>query len=166
MPLGLNTTTTYYVISDGLSGSTFRLSTTKNGSAITTSGSQSGTHSLVASASLTLNGGTGLATQHKMVVPARSTWSYSIRLSAYSAQNNQGATWNLWGGLRRSLNNIIEIENTQGVSNLMGAFSNGQISVGVDTDDNALDIRVTGIDNQSVRWCAVVDICQVSFGTP
>jgi Flp pilus assembly protein TadG len=42
---GLNTTSTYYVISTGLSTNSFRVSTTSGGSAVNTSGSQSGTHS-------------------------------------------------------------------------------------------------------------------------
>jgi hypothetical protein len=44
LPTGLVANTTYYVISTGLTTSTFRLSTSLGGSAINTSGSQSGTH--------------------------------------------------------------------------------------------------------------------------
>ena len=41
---GLSKTTRYYVISAGLTANSFRVSTSKNGSAVNTSGSQSGTH--------------------------------------------------------------------------------------------------------------------------
>lgn len=44
---------TYYVISSGLSSSNFRVSTTSGGSAVNTSGSQSGTHSYVREALFT-----------------------------------------------------------------------------------------------------------------
>ena len=47
LPSPLTAGTTYYVISSGLSTDSFRVSTTSGGSAINTSGSQSGTHSYV-----------------------------------------------------------------------------------------------------------------------
>jgi hypothetical protein len=46
LPTGITATTTYYVISTGLTLDTFRFSTSLGGSAVNTSGSQSGTHTL------------------------------------------------------------------------------------------------------------------------
>lgn len=46
LPTGLVVGTTYYVISTGLTANTFQLASTLGGSAINTSGSQSGTHTL------------------------------------------------------------------------------------------------------------------------
>jgi microcystin-dependent protein len=46
LPTGLSQDTPYYVISAGLTSNTFELSATRAGSAINTSGSQSGTHTL------------------------------------------------------------------------------------------------------------------------
>jgi hypothetical protein len=46
LPTGLSSSTTYYVISDGLTFDTFKVSTTLNGSAINTSNTQSGEHLL------------------------------------------------------------------------------------------------------------------------
>ena len=46
LPTGLSASTTYYVLSAGLTLNTFGLSASPNGSAIITSGSQSGTHTL------------------------------------------------------------------------------------------------------------------------
>lgn len=46
LPTGLSINTTYYVISAGLTSSTFQLSLTLGGSAINTSGTQSGTHTV------------------------------------------------------------------------------------------------------------------------
>jgi microcystin-dependent protein len=46
LPTGLSADTPYYVISSGLTANNFELSATRGGSAINTSGSQSGTHSL------------------------------------------------------------------------------------------------------------------------
>lgn len=46
LPTGLSADTWYYVISDGLDEDEFQVSTTKDGDAINTTGSQSGTHFL------------------------------------------------------------------------------------------------------------------------
>lgn len=46
LPTGLATGTDYYVLSTGLTESTFRVSTTNGGAAVNTSGSQSGTHTI------------------------------------------------------------------------------------------------------------------------
>lgn len=46
LPTGLTAGTVYYVISAGLTADNFEVSTTSGGSAVNTSGSQSGTHSL------------------------------------------------------------------------------------------------------------------------
>lgn len=46
LPTGITADTTYYVITTGLTANTFQFSATVGGSAVNTSGSQSGTHSL------------------------------------------------------------------------------------------------------------------------
>lgn len=168
LPTGLNTTATYHVISAGLTADEFRLSTTAGGAAINTSGTQSGTHTLIPTTALTLNGAIGLTTPSRLVIPERSTWSFTLKLSAYSSQNNQGGAWWLNGGLRRNLTTTVELENVQGYQYAEASFGapGALIDISADTVNNALDIRVTGIINQSVRWAAVVDIIQVSFGTP
>jgi hypothetical protein len=45
LPTGLTTGTTYYVISAGLTANSFEVAVSSGGSAVNTSGSQSGTHS-------------------------------------------------------------------------------------------------------------------------
>ncbi len=44
LPTGISANTWYWVISDGLTDNEFEISSTKDGTAITTSGSQTGTH--------------------------------------------------------------------------------------------------------------------------
>jgi len=39
-------------------------------------------------------------------------------------------------------------------------------SVVADDTNEALEIRVTGLTGKNIRWVAVVDISQVSYGTP
>ena len=55
LPTGLVVGTTYYVISTGLTANTFQLSSTAGGTAINTSGSQSGTHTLYRTTPYALN---------------------------------------------------------------------------------------------------------------
>lgn len=47
LPTGLSTATTYYVISSGLTANNFQVSASLSGTAVNTSGSQSGTHTLI-----------------------------------------------------------------------------------------------------------------------
>lgn len=47
LPTGLSASTTYYVISAGLTANTFQVSATQGGTAINTTGSQSGVHTLI-----------------------------------------------------------------------------------------------------------------------
>ena len=53
LPTGLTVGTTYYVISSGLTADAFQVSTSRGGSAVNTSGSQSGTHSVSSVTGLT-----------------------------------------------------------------------------------------------------------------
>ena len=61
LPTGLSVDTQYYVISAGLTSNAFELSATSGGSAINTSGSQSGNHSF-----LKTNGSPGINSQHHL----------------------------------------------------------------------------------------------------
>ena len=47
LPTGLSEDTTYYVVRNGITANTFQLSTTKNGTPIITTGSQSGSHTWI-----------------------------------------------------------------------------------------------------------------------
>lgn len=124
---GLNTTTTYYVISSGLSTNSFRVSTTSGGSAVNTSGSQSGTHSYIKqtptvftatshglsvgnAVSLTTTGAlpTGLATNtvyYVVSVPSSSTFT----LSATSGGTGIVAT-----GTQSGTHKFVKLVNTSG----------------------------------------------------
>ena len=52
LPTGLTAGTTYFVISSGLAANAFQVSTTDGGSAVNTSGSQSGTQTMVSEETL------------------------------------------------------------------------------------------------------------------
>lgn len=47
LPTGLSVDTTYYIVRDSITANTFKISATEDGDPITTTGSQSGTHSYI-----------------------------------------------------------------------------------------------------------------------
>jgi hypothetical protein len=55
LPTGLTAGTTYFVIAGGLTSNDFEVSTTDGGSAVNTSGSQSGTHTITSHEAILLN---------------------------------------------------------------------------------------------------------------
>lgn len=75
LPTGLAVDTPYYVIAAGLTSSTFELSTTLNGAAINTTGTQSGTHSVGRVRNAISAGPTTVATGATITVPTGSTWT-------------------------------------------------------------------------------------------
>lgn len=84
LPTGLTVDTQYYVISAGLGTDTFRLSTTSGGSAIDTSGSQSGTHSF-----LKTSASPGIQSMHHPALIRHTAYTYlkiitSPRFSIFS----------------------------------------------------------------------------------
>jgi len=74
LPTGLDTTTVYYVISTGLSANAFRVSTTSGGSAVNTSGSQSGTHSVGKVKSATTLGPVTILNSANITIPSGARW--------------------------------------------------------------------------------------------
>lgn len=77
LPTGLTVDTQYYVISAGLGTDTFRLSTISGGSAIDTSGSQSGTHSF-----LKTSASPGVPAIHHMPLVRRTALTYLNYISS------------------------------------------------------------------------------------
>lgn len=69
LPTGLSTGSVYYVLATGLSGSSFRVSTTVGGSAVNTSGTQSGVHSCGKIKSASLVGPLNVASGASITVP-------------------------------------------------------------------------------------------------
>lgn len=93
LPTGLTANTNYYVISSGLSANAFQVSTTQGGSAVNTTGSQSGVHTLYKSTNRThgySNGDTILLTKSTTgVLPtglSSSTQYYVINKTDYTFQ--------------------------------------------------------------------------------
>lgn len=99
----------------------------------------------------------------RLTIPAETTWTFSIKLSAYNDTDNQGGWWIFRGGIRRNQSNgtalVGSIITENGVESTLSAAS---ASVVADDTNEALEIRVTGVASKTIRWVAVVDISQVS----
>ena len=74
LPTGLLVDTGYYVISTGLTASTFQLALTRGGTAINTSGTQSGVHSCGKLKNATSAGLMTIATGVTVTIPTNATW--------------------------------------------------------------------------------------------
>jgi len=103
----------------------------------------------------------------RLTLPAETTWTFSINLSAYNDTDNTAAWWIIRGGIRRNAANITAL-----IGSLIeerdseGTMSGTSVAVTADDTNEALNINVTGLASKNIRWVAVVDISQVSWGTP
>jgi hypothetical protein len=120
------------------------------------------TTNATANVELFLNG-----SSERMVLSAEVTWAFSIKLSAYNDTDNTSAWWIFRGGIRRNASNgttligsVIEERDSE------GAMSGTSASVTADDTNESLKIAVTGLASKNIRWVAVVDVSQVSWGTP
>lgn len=115
---------------------------------------------------LTLDGGTPGST-NRLTIAASTAWSFLIKISAYNTTDNAAASWFLKGGIRRNAaNGTSLIGSVTSETWTEAAMSTATVSAVADDTNEALEIRVTGIAGKSIRWVAVVDITQVSFGSP
>jgi hypothetical protein len=115
---------------------------------------------------LTLDGGTPGST-NRLTIAASTAWSFLIKISAYNNTDNAAASWFLKGGIRRNAaNGTTLIGTVTSETWTEAAMSTATVSAVADDTNEALEIRVTGIAGKPIRWVAVVDITQVSFGSP
>ena len=115
---------------------------------------------------MTLNGGTPGST-NRLTIAASTAWSFLIKISAYNTTDSVAASWFLKGGIRRNAaNGTALIGSVTSETWAEAAMSTATVSAVADDTNEALEIRVTGIAGKSIRWVAVVDITQVSFGSP
>ena len=98
----------------------------------------------------------------RLTLPAKSSWTFTIKLSAYNNTNDESGWWIFRGGIRRnSSNNTVLVGSVISESGVESSLSTASASVVADNTNQALEIRVTGVANKDIRWVAVVDISQV-----
>ena len=107
------------------------------------------------------------ASAARLTLPAKTTWTFEVKLSAYNDTDSVGAGWIYRGVIKRDGS-----DNTSLVGSLIEenwkdtAMNSASSSIVADDANEALEIRVTGLASKNIRWVAVVDISQVSYGTP
>ena len=115
---------------------------------------------------LTLDGNTPGAS-NRPIIPSQSVWTFSLKLSAYNDTDSLGAWWIIRGGIRRNGANGTALVGSLVVENdSEGAMSGTSATIVADDTNEALEIRVTGLSSKNIRWVGVLDISQVSYGTP
>ncbi len=103
----------------------------------------------------------------RLTIPAKTTWTFEVKLSAYNDTDSAGAGWIFRGAIRRNGSNGTALIGTVVTESWQdSAMSSTSAGVVADDTNEALEIRVTGLTSKLIRWVAVVDISQVSYGTP
>ena len=103
----------------------------------------------------------------RLTIPAETTWMFTVKLAAHNDTDNDGGWWFFRGGIRRDASNNTTLIGTVLEDNSKDSnISSATASVVADDTNEALEIRVTGVASKNIRWVAVVDISQVSWGTP
>ena len=115
---------------------------------------------------LTIDGGTPDAAS-RLILPAETTWQFTIQLSAYNDTDNLAAGYYFKGLIRRDAANGTSL-----IGSLSkdiweeGAMSACDATVEADDTNESLVIKVTGIAAKNIRWYATIRTNQVSYGTP
>jgi hypothetical protein len=103
----------------------------------------------------------------RMILTAETTWTFDIKLSAYNDTDNTTAWWIIRGGIRRNAaNGTTLIGSLIEERDYEGTMSGTSAAVTADDTNESLKIAVTGLASKNIRWVAVVDVAQVSWGTP
>jgi hypothetical protein len=109
---------------------------------------------------LTTDGGAAGA-GNRLVIPASTTWNFIIPLVAHNDTDHTAASWVFRGCLRRNNSNTTSlIESVISESWSEGGMSSTAASVVADDTNEALELRVTGLNSKNIRWVAAVNITQ------
>jgi hypothetical protein len=109
---------------------------------------------------LTTDGGSAGA-GNRLVIPASTTWNFSIQLVAHNDTDHTAASWVFRGCLRRNDSNATSlIESVISENWSEGGMSSTVASVVADDTNEALELRVTGLNSKNIRWVAAVNITQ------
>jgi hypothetical protein len=99
-----------------------------------------------------------------LVMPEKSNWTFTIKVSAYNATDNESGGWVINGAVKRdNSNNIVSIGSPTINSWLESSISTAAVNLNVDNSNQSINIDVTGVASKNIRWVAVIDIAQVIF---
>jgi hypothetical protein len=98
-----------------------------------------------------------------MTLPVKSVWNFNINLNCYSDTNDGAAGWNFRGVIKRT-SNTISLVNSIWEENFIDDNLNGiSARVIANTGTNSLDVLVSGLNSNNIRWSAGVDILQTVY---
>lgn len=113
---------------------------------------------------LFLDDGDPAGSPQRLLIPAQTTWTFEIKLSAYNDTDSAAAGWIYRGVIKRDGSNNTSLVGSIVEENWKDtAMSSATSSVVADDTNEALEIRVTGLLSKNIRWVAVIDISQVSY---
>lgn len=118
-----------------------------------------------ASVVLTTDGNVG-SSVNSMRIPHNTTWTFDIKLSAFNISTGDTAWWIFRGGAKcDSTGSINFIGSTITETDSEGSMVSADAHLIITSyDQEVLSIEVTGITGQDIRWSAVANISQVSWG--
>jgi hypothetical protein len=118
------------------------------------------TTNTAATTNLFLNG-----SSTNIVVSATSAYMFLARVTAYSTTTNQAAVFLLRGGIRRNAASGTSLIGTVTKESWIEAGLTG-VDANVIADDSteALRVQVNGLATATIRWHAVIETSEVSFG--
>lgn len=133
LPTGLTAGTTYYIITTGFGASTFQVSTTSGGTAVNTSGSQSGTHTVTMNTITVTNpiATTGFYNTSNQVITIRGV---DYTYTQVSGSTFQGITPNPTTGANTiyagdiAVQKVVTVANSSFTAGPSSTFANGLIS--------------------------------------
>jgi hypothetical protein len=101
----------------------------------------------------------------RLTIPEKTTWAFTVKLSAYNNSDNLGAAWDIRGCMRRNHNDDTVLIGTNVVNQWIETGMAGTSAIVLAGNANeALTIQVVGLAGKDIRWLGVVDISQVSWG--
>lgn len=100
-----------------------------------------------------------------MVLPSKSVWNFNISVNCYSDTNDGAAGWNFRGVIKRT-NSTTTLVDSVWEENFIDSSLNGvSARVVANTGTSSLDILVSGLNSNNIRWTAGADILQTIYSS-
>ncbi len=110
--------------------------------------------------------GAAPSTSNRLILPAKTTWTFAVSVAAYNTDDNLGAGWQFKGVIKRdALSNTIMIGTLGEDSWEEGTMSACNVTVEADDTNDSLVVLVTGLAGKNIRWHAKIDTNQMTYGT-
>lgn len=99
----------------------------------------------------------------KIVLPPKSVWNFHINLSCYSDTNEGAASWNFKGCIKRTSSTTALVASIIEENFIDSSLNGVSATVVANTGTSSLDINVSGLNSNNIRWTAGVDFVQTRY---